>query len=344
MMKRKLNSTDYPILFLLVDSNDHITGKTGLTDTPVVTLSKNGATPMTIASGAVSEIGNGWYALAGDATDRNTLGELGIHVAIAGADPCDMKFEIGNDDPFADLATIVADYARRTGDYATAGAAMDLIDAPNEDAVAVIQAGLSTLDADDLPPAPDNQGIADIVAVLPSTTIAAATDLPVAPDNQGISDINTKTTNLPDDPASQSAVESAIDGISIPTPPTKEEIAGAVLDEAAGIHTGAIIGIFTAVSNPMTTTYKLKKNTALNDFMFVMYDDDTNLPATGLTITGQTNKDGAGFVALTNTPEEMSNGAYKIDLAAADLNGNVILLRFTAISAQTLFITLVLQE
>lgn len=44
------------------------------------------------------------------------------------------------------VTTMVADYARRTGDYSTlaAGAKMDLVDAPNALAVSVIQAGLST--------------------------------------------------------------------------------------------------------------------------------------------------------------------------------------------------------
>jgi hypothetical protein len=42
------------------------------------------------------------------------------------------------------LTSIQADYARRTGDYATAGAQMDLVNAPNATAVAAIQSGLAT--------------------------------------------------------------------------------------------------------------------------------------------------------------------------------------------------------
>lgn len=45
------------------------------------------------------------------------------------------------------VTTILADYARRTGDYATAGAQMDLVNAPNALAIAAIQAGLSSLTA-----------------------------------------------------------------------------------------------------------------------------------------------------------------------------------------------------
>lgn len=83
----------------MADESDHITGKTGLT--PSVTLSKNGAS-FSGASGAVTESGNGWYALAGNATDRNTLGELKLHATASGADPADVSFEIVTGDPFVD--------------------------------------------------------------------------------------------------------------------------------------------------------------------------------------------------------------------------------------------------
>jgi len=49
----------------------------------------------------VTEVGNGWYALAGNATDRNTLGELKLHATAATADPADKDFEVVSWDPFA---------------------------------------------------------------------------------------------------------------------------------------------------------------------------------------------------------------------------------------------------
>lgn len=120
---RKQSTTTYPIVFLMVDSNDHVTGKTGLT--PTVTISKNGAA-FGAAAGAVSELTSGWYALAGNATDRGTLGSLAVHASATGADPCDALILIVSYDPFVDVATILADYARRTGDYSTAGTEMAL--------------------------------------------------------------------------------------------------------------------------------------------------------------------------------------------------------------------------
>lgn len=97
MKARKQGTTTYPIVFLMVDANDHITGKTGLT--PTVTISKNGGA-FTAAAGTVTEIGHGWYAIGGHTTDRNTLGELIIHAEAPGADPVDERYEIASYDPF----------------------------------------------------------------------------------------------------------------------------------------------------------------------------------------------------------------------------------------------------
>ena len=68
----------------MVDSTDHISGKTGLTTT--VTISKNGAA-FGAPAGAVTEIGSGWYKIAANATDSNTIGSLLVHATATGADP-----------------------------------------------------------------------------------------------------------------------------------------------------------------------------------------------------------------------------------------------------------------
>lgn len=123
MKTRQQNTTNYPINFLMVDATDHLTGLTGLT--PTVTLSKNAAA-FGVAVGAVSEIGNGWYSLAGNATDRNTLGELLIHATATGADPIDEKYAISLHDPFSDTVanvTLVATTTTNTDMRGTDGAA-----------------------------------------------------------------------------------------------------------------------------------------------------------------------------------------------------------------------------
>jgi hypothetical protein len=87
----KQSSTARELVFLLLDSADHITGKTGLS--PTVTLSKNGGS-FASPSGSVTEIANGWYKVAGNATDTGTLGALALHATGTGADPCDMLYEV----------------------------------------------------------------------------------------------------------------------------------------------------------------------------------------------------------------------------------------------------------
>jgi hypothetical protein len=80
-------SAVHPLPFILISSTDHIAPVTGAT--PTVTLSKDGAAFATPA-GAVTEIGNGWYKVAANATDSNTLGSLNLHATATGADPCDI--------------------------------------------------------------------------------------------------------------------------------------------------------------------------------------------------------------------------------------------------------------
>lgn len=92
----KSSQTNRPLLFLLVDSTDHVTGKTGLT--PTVTISKNGAA-FASPAGTVSEIGSGWYKVAGNATDTGTLGPLLLHATGTAADPTDVQYEVVAFDP-----------------------------------------------------------------------------------------------------------------------------------------------------------------------------------------------------------------------------------------------------
>lgn len=95
-MLLKQNSTAQPLMFQMIDSSDHITGKTGLT--PTVTLSKNGGA-FAPPAGTVTELANGWYKVAGNATDTGTLGPLILNATGAGADPVDVVFDVVAFDP-----------------------------------------------------------------------------------------------------------------------------------------------------------------------------------------------------------------------------------------------------
>ena len=87
----------------------------------------------------------------------------------------------------------------------------------------------------------------------------------------------------------------------------------------------------------------IKKNTQLAAFMFFLVDSTDDVSGkTGATVAAQRSIDGATFGNCTNTPAtEVANGYYKITLSAADLNGDVIALKFTATGANTTAITIV---
>jgi hypothetical protein len=80
---------------------------------------------------------------------------------------------------------------------------------------------------------------------------------------------------------------------------------------------------------------KITKNTAYTNFMFKMVDATDGYTAeTGLTVTATRSLGGAAFGACANAASEVASGWYKIDLDAADTNGDPIILRFTATGAR----------
>lgn len=116
MRQRQQNSTSYPITFYMADSTDHNTGAEVEAAAVTVTLSKNGSATFGAALGAVSKLGGGRYALAGNATDRNTLGECVLRAAADGCDTEEVVFEIVAHDPFSiPLATDISTELERAG-------------------------------------------------------------------------------------------------------------------------------------------------------------------------------------------------------------------------------------
>jgi hypothetical protein len=89
---------------------------------------------------------------------------------------------------------------------------------------------------------------------------------------------------------------------------------------------------------------RLKKNVALSNFHFVMTDSTTHNPATGKTVTATRLIDNGSFGAGTlGAVTEVANGVYRLDLPAADLNGNVVTLRLTASGCDDLDISLLME-
>ncbi len=134
--------------------------------------------------------------------------------------------------------------------------------------------------------------------------------------------------------------------------PVLLEIELTAVDNQDGVHFGITAlpnvaaagngGLPTAdAANSVKIQSLIKKNIAQTAFVFCMFDASGN-PKTGLTVTPTRSIDGAAFGAGTlSAVTEIANGFYKLDLAAGDVNGTVIALRFTATNARDTQITLI---
>lgn len=105
---------------------------------------------------------------------------------------------------------------------------------------------------------------------------------------------------------------------------------------------GYVVGYF-SVENRIVEG--IKRNEALANFEFLMVDEsDGRTAKTGLSpVTASVCLDGVNFVTLPGGASviEIANGMYKINLSAADLNAQVLTLRFTAVGADARYITIV---
>lgn len=79
-----VGSTAYPLLFFMYADDGSGAGVTGLS--PTVTISKNGGSYNSPA-GAVSQVANGLYKVAGNATDTDTKGVIWLKATGTGALP-----------------------------------------------------------------------------------------------------------------------------------------------------------------------------------------------------------------------------------------------------------------
>lgn len=78
----------------------------------------------------------------------------------------------------------------------------------------------------------------------------------------------------------------------------------------------------------------IKKNQAFDNFSFHMRRAiNPAMLAPGLTVTAQRKLDAGVFAPCTNAVVEVSDGFYRINLSAADLNGDIVTLLFTAPTA-----------
>lgn len=125
---RATSTSTYPINFLMVKSLDHTSPLTGAA--PSLTRSKNGAA-FAAGTGAVTEIANGWYSWAGNTGDRDTLGELALHITATGGDNVDLKGMVVTSDVFAanaGLSNVTADLTKILGTAVSTPATAGILD------------------------------------------------------------------------------------------------------------------------------------------------------------------------------------------------------------------------
>jgi hypothetical protein len=169
---------------------------------------------------------------------------------------------------------------------------------------------------------------------------------------QGVVLVDTTTTNTDmrgTDSAATAANYTAVragylDNINGHTAQTGDSFAR--LGAPAGASVSADIAAIKTVADAIdsvTGLLRVKKNTAINNFPIPMVlSTDHASAATGLSVTCQRSIDGAAYANCnTVTATEIGSGDYKINLTASDLNGDVIILKFTATGADdTKFIVL----
>jgi hypothetical protein len=110
-------------------------------------------------------------------------------------------------------------------------------------------------------------------------------------------------------------------------------VGGSVTGTVGGINGVTFPSNFNLLSIDTNGATKIqalvKKNQALAGFTFYLaLTSDHISPATGKTVTATRSLDGAAFQACANSVTELGSGWYVINLAATDLNANVVALSF----------------
>lgn len=327
-----------------VDETDGKTAETALTISQAdIRLSKNGgayAQTNNAAGATHDEKGN--YGVPLDTTDTNTLGTLRVHIHESGALPVWQDFMVvpANvwDSLFgADKLQVHADEI--TAGLITAAAIADgAIDAGAiaSDAITAAKIADGAIDAGAI--------AADAItaAKIADGAIDAATFAAGAINAAAIASDAITAAKIADgaiDAATFAA--GAIDAAAIAANAigASELAADAVTEIQSGLATTVHVqevedkvDAVKAKTDNLPTV--VKKNVELANFMFMMIDSSDHVsPKTGLTVTATRSIDGAAFAACANAVAEVSNGWYKITLAAADLNGTTIALKFTATGA-----------
>jgi len=142
--------------------------------------------------------------------------------------------------------------------------------------------------------------------------------------------IKAKTDNLPADPADDSDIDAQL-----------ATIAGYLDTEIATILAAVDTEIAAIKAKTDNLPSGIAKNVALSNFEFLMIDSTDHVSVkTGLTITAQISKDGGAFTSCTNSVAEIGSGLYKVNITQAEMNADIITLKFTSTGADQRTITI----
>jgi hypothetical protein len=235
-MRLLKQATAASVMVLMVDSTDHVTGKTGLTLT--ITASKNGAAFASI-SPTVNERGSGWYELQLTTAHTDTLGDLALHVTGAAADPTDtLSYVVPRH--LADLAFPA------TSGRSLAVEADGMVHGDLKEWLGVAPFALDAqrvvVDVDHIRDDKINSDSFDASAI---TAAALATDA-VTEIQAGLAleataqSIKGKTDNLPSDPADESILEAAIAGVLADTNDIQSRLPAALVSGKMDSTIGAV--------------------------------------------------------------------------------------------------------
>lgn len=310
-------STQTKVTFLAIDSADHITGKTGITTGFTMYLTKAGGTP-TCDTATIAELDStnvkGLYAVTFTATQLNTLGEFAAHWAATGMDPLDDWWEVSTYLP-GEAATLQADQAVNTTKInGTTQTGRDL----GASVLISSGAGAGQLDV--------TSGVikANLAQILGTALTETAGQIAAA--FKKWFDVATPSGTVNSIPG---ATAGAAGGLFIAGTNAATTVTTALTTTFTGNLTGSVASV---------TSAPVKKNTALAKFQFLMTDSTNHAPATLLAVTVTRSIDGGAFAAGTlSAVTEIGAGMYSVDFGAADLNGNVIVLRATAAASDDTF-------
>jgi hypothetical protein len=296
---KQSTSVDVPIGPFL-DDTDGKTAETALTLTqPDIRLKKNGgAWAQKAAAQTLTHEEAGWYEVTLDATDTNTLGLLKVAVHEAGALPVWQDFMVMPANVWDSLY----------------GASLLAV---NADQISGDATAASNLEADY-----DGSGYGVAIQSGTSSTVVLDTGASAIDDyynNQLITIVNGTG-------AGQSRLIADYTGATKTATISPNWI------------TTPTVGAMFVLSPFSGQLSNIRKNQALTAFTFLMTDSTTHAPVTGKTVTATRSIDGGAFAAGTlSAVTELSNGLYKVNFGAADLNGNVVVLRATAAASDDTF-------